>query len=87
MTTTRAGDEVPDGAIIITPKEFYDGVRKDIADIGTVMAAIDKKLDPIPEAVRQMQARVSTLEQRVWYITGVSAGAAALFGALASFLH
>jgi len=61
--------EVPDGSIIITPKEFYDGVRQDIADIKTAVAP----LSPMVEDVTELKRRVSALESRVVWASGFAA--------------
>lgn len=61
--------DVPEGSIVITPKEFYDGVSKDIADIKQLMS-------PLPEIKQDLVAverRVSSLERRMWIATGFAA--------------
>lgn len=63
------GTDVPDGSIVITPKEFYDGVRQDIADIKTAVAPIA----PMVEDVAELKNRVSALEARVWQASGFAA--------------
>lgn len=62
--------DVPDGSIIITPKEFYDGVKSDIADIKQMVS-------PLPE----LRARVDKLEiaqaatdRKVIWLAGFAAG-------------
>lgn len=62
-------DAPPDGSIIITPKEFYDGVRQDFADIKLAVAP----LAPMVEDVNELKARVTTLEARVWRASGFAA--------------
>jgi hypothetical protein len=32
--------EAPEGSIVITPKEFYDGVRQDISDIKAAVSPL-----------------------------------------------
>lgn len=62
-------DAPPDGSIVITPKEFYDGVRSDIADI-------KKGLEPLSglhSDVEDLKARVRMLEARVWRASGFAA--------------
>jgi hypothetical protein len=63
------GTDVPDGSIVITPKEFYDGVRQDIADIKTAVAP----LAPMAEDVADLKLRVTALEARVWRASGFAA--------------
>jgi len=61
--------EVPDGSIVITPKEFYDGVSKDIAEIKAAVS-------PLPEIKQDMDAlerRVNAIERRLWIATGFAA--------------
>jgi hypothetical protein len=61
--------DVPDGSIIITPKEFYDGVRQDIADIKSGLAPLSAMHDDVEE----LKARVTALEARVWRASGFAA--------------
>jgi hypothetical protein len=63
------GTEAPDGSIVISPKEFYDGVRQDISDIKTAVAP----LSPMVEDVNELKARVTALEARVWRASGFAA--------------
>lgn len=61
--------DVPDGSIVITPKEFYDGVRQDIADIKTAVS-------PLPEIrkdVDDLQARVTAVERKLYWAAGFAA--------------
>lgn len=62
-------DAPPDGSIVITPKEFYDGVRQDIADIKTAVAP----LSPMLEDVADLKRRVIALESRVLWASGFAA--------------
>lgn len=71
-------DSPPDGSIIITPKEFYDGVRQDIADIKTSVAP----LSALHSDVQDLKQRVGALEARVWRASGF----AAAVGLAASFI-
>ena len=68
--------EVPDGSIIITPKEFYDGVRQDIADIKLAVAP----LSPMVEDVTDLKRRVYALEHRVIWASGFAAAAGVASG-------
>lgn len=59
----------PEGSIIITPKEFYDGVRQDIAEI-------KQSVSPLPALVGEVEdlkRRVTALENRVLYASGFAA--------------
>ena len=61
-------EQVPDGSIVITPKEFYDGVRNDIQDIKNAVA-------PLPETrlkVDQHEVRLGRLERVAWVALGVA---------------
>lgn len=59
----------PDGSIVITPKEFYDGVRQDIADIKLAVAP----LSALHADVEDLKARIRLLEARVWRASGFAA--------------
>ena len=61
--------EAPDGSIVITPKEFYDGVRQDIADIKSSVAP----LGTLAADVADLKRRVSALESRVLWASGFAA--------------
>lgn len=63
------GTDVPDGSIVITPKEFYDGVRQDIADIKQAVAP----LDAMTHDVAELKNRVTALEARIWQASGFAA--------------
>lgn len=60
------GTEAPDGSIVITPREFYDGVRQDIADIKAAVSP----LPLIREDVDGLKRRVTALESRVLVASG-----------------
>jgi hypothetical protein len=56
---------------VITPKEFYDGVRADITEIkAAVLPLPDLKIK-----VDHLESRVSALEKRVWIATGFASAA------------
>lgn len=61
--------DVPDGSIVITPKEFYDGVRQDINDIKQAVAP----LESMASDVSDLKVRVTALEVRVWRASGFAA--------------
>jgi hypothetical protein len=63
-------EEVPDGSIVITPKEFYDGVRQDISEIKASVA-------PIPDLkseVVEQKKRIDKLERVAYIALGVAVG-------------
>lgn len=68
--------EHPDGSIVISPKEFYDGVRQDISDIKAGLAPLSpmrKDVDDLHHQVGQLETRVGQLEARVWRASGFAA--------------
>lgn len=72
----------PPGSIVITPKEFYDGVRDDIA-------AIRQAVSPLPDlklTVNEHDTRIRSLEQFKWLIVGAAAAAGGSAGALVARL-
>ena len=58
--------EVPPGSIVITPKEFYDGVRDDIADIKSAVAP----LADLKTQVDLQDIRITRLERLTWVALG-----------------
>lgn len=59
--------DVPPGSIVITPKEFYDGVASDIAEI-------KQAVSPLPDLkvrVDKHDERLSKLERLAWVALGV----------------
>lgn len=75
--------EVPDGSIVITPKEFYDGVRNDIAEIKAAVS-------PLPELKTQvdtLERRLSVVEKRLWIATGFATAVGFAAGVLVPFIH
>ena len=71
----------PPGSIVITPKEFYDGVRDDIA-------AIREAVSPLPDLkvkTDDHESRLRRLEQFKWLMVGAAAAAGGSAGALAKF--
>lgn len=65
-------DPPPPGSIVITPKEFYDGVRDDISEI-------KKAVSPLSGLVTEVgdhETRIRRLEQFRWVLVGASAAAA-----------
>jgi hypothetical protein len=61
-------EQVPGGSIVITPKEFYDGVRSDISEIKAAVS-------PLPElkhTVEKQGERLGRLERVAWIALGVA---------------
>lgn len=77
----NSSDEFPPpGSIVITPKEFYDGVRDDIAEI-------KQAVSPLASVVAEQkdhETRIRRLEQFRWVLVGASAAAA---GTVTSFVN
>lgn len=63
------GTEAPDGSIVISPKEFYDGYRQDIADIKKAV----EPLTGLHDDVTELKRRVSVLESKVVWASGFAA--------------
>ena len=79
-------EQAPDGSIIITPKEFYDGVRKDVDSIKSSIARVESAVSPLPSRVDKLEQRVSTVEERANMLDRKIAwfcGAGTALGALA----
>lgn len=70
-------EQAPDGSIVITPKEFYDGVRQDIGDIKNDVSGLRTDLAGLPARVQKLEAKVSTLETKITYAVGFAAGLSA----------
>lgn len=83
-------EQAPDGSIIITPKEFYDGVRQDISEIKDSVSALREGLSPLPKQVEEaerrldeLETKVSTLQNRMAWFCGAGTAIGALVGTLA----
>lgn len=74
-------EQAPDGSIIITPKEFYDGVKKDIEEIKSAVAP----LHDLRVEVQSHKGRLDRLERVAWVALGVglASGGNDLLGLLA----
>lgn len=70
----------PPGSIVITPKEFYDGVRDDIAEIKQAVAP----LNDLKTKVDQHEDRIRSLEQFKWLFIGAAGAAGGSAGAIVS---
>lgn len=84
-------EQAPDGSIIITPKEFYDGVRQDIGEIKDSVSALRSELAPIPNRVDRLETRldavetkVSGLDKKIVWFAGFAAGAGGTVGTVLS---
>ncbi|HEY9418129.1 MAG TPA: hypothetical protein VIQ30_25495 [Pseudonocardia sp.] len=74
------GTEAPDGSIVITPKEFYDGVRSDVEEIKKSISGLSSAVGSIPTRVDKLEmrldaadTRIGQLEARVWRASGFAA--------------
>lgn len=83
-------EQAPDGSIIITPKEFYDGVRNDIGEIKDSVSALREELSPLParvskteEQMEKFENRIDRLEARMAWWCGAAAAVGAAIGTFA----
>ena len=58
----------PPGSIVITPKEFYDGVRDDISAIKAAVAP----LADLTTKVEVHERRITQLERLSWVALGIA---------------
>lgn len=65
--------EAPDGSIVITPKEFYDGVRSDVEEIKKSITDLSTAVGTIPTRVDKLEMRVDALEKRIVWAAGFAA--------------
>lgn len=63
-------EQAPDGSIIITPKEFYDGVQSDIKDIKNAVSPLPRLHAEIEEHKRD----IASLKKIAWVALGVAVG-------------
>lgn len=63
-------EQAPDGSIIITPKEFYDGVQSDIKDIKNAVSPLPQLRLEVDEHKRD----ISSLKKIAWVALGVAVG-------------
>ena len=73
-------DAPPDGSIVITPKEFYDGVRTDVSEIKESISTLTSAVGTLPTKVEKLEVRVSALEHRVIWASGFAAAVGILSG-------
>lgn len=77
---------VPDGSIVITPAEVYGKVTGLISAVDRLIIQNEGVIRDRAEdrvGLKEVEARVSALERKVWMIAG---GAATLGGTLGSWL-
>lgn len=77
-------EQAPDGSIIITPKEFYDGVRQDIGDIKNDVQGLRADMQGVPARVEKLEGQVDALRAKVTYAVGFAAGLSGTASYLAS---
>lgn len=70
-------DQPFDGSIVITPKEFYDGVRSDIGEIKDSVSGLREELSGLPARVSKLEAAVDNLKTKQTWVTGFAAGVSA----------
>lgn len=63
-------EQAPDGSIIITPKEFYDGVQSDIKDIKNAVSPLPQLRAQVEESKRD----IASLKKVAWVALGVAVG-------------
>ncbi|MGH3502318.1 MAG: hypothetical protein ACRDQA_15740 [Nocardioidaceae bacterium] len=57
-------DQSSDGSIIISPREFYDGVREDISEIKNNLETVKDNFSDLPRRVDAVEKRVDILDER-----------------------
>lgn len=70
--------DIPPGSVIITPTELYAKVEA----IGNDVSGMRGDLREISKALPDHESRIRALEKKVWWASGLSAGAAAAIGQL-----
>ena len=70
-------DQQFDGSIVITPKEFYDGVRSDIGEIKDSVSGLREELSGIPARVSRLEAAMDTVKTKQTWVAGFAAGISA----------
>ena len=72
-----ASEDAPIGSIVITPKEFYDGVKSDIGDINSNVQALRNDMAGVPARVQQLESKVENLSAKMTWAVGFAAGLSA----------
>jgi cell division protein FtsB len=71
-------DQTPfDGSIVITPKEFYDGVKQDIGEIKDSVSSLREELSGLPARVSKLEQVVENLKTKQTWVAGFAAGLSA----------
>jgi hypothetical protein len=70
-------DDAPIGSIVITPKEFYDGVKSDIGEINNNVQGLRNDMAGVPARVLKLEAKVENLSTKMTYAVGFAAGLSA----------
>mgnify|MGYP006177815387 CR=1 FL=1 len=70
-------DDTPIGSIVITPKEFYDGVKADIGDINNNVQGLRTEMSGVPARVERLERKVENLSTKMTYAVGFAAGLSA----------
>lgn len=63
-------EQAPDGSIIITPKEFYDGVQSDIREIKEAVSPLPQLRQEVDEHKRD----IASLKRVAWLALGAALG-------------
>jgi len=79
-------EQAPDGSIVITPKEFYDGVRQDIGDINSTLQNLSQELSGLPSRVDKLEVLVEQLKTKQTWMVGFAAGLSAAATSIATKL-
>lgn len=75
-------EQVPDGSIVITPKEFYDGVRNDIGEIRSGVSSLREELSGLPARVDKIELELDQLKSKQIWFAGFIAGAGGTLGSV-----
>lgn len=65
--------EAPDGSIVISPKEFYDGVKGDVSDIKQSIHELSTTVGTLPARVDKLEIQLAALHSRVIWASGFAA--------------
>lgn len=76
--------DVPPGSVIITPTALYEKVEAIGQDVSGMRGDLREISSSISKALPDHESRIRALEKKVWWASGLSAGAAA---AISQVLH
>jgi hypothetical protein len=65
--------DVPAGSVVITPTDLYNEVKA----IGQNVTSMRGDIEDIKTALPDHESRIRLLEKKVWWATGLAAGAGA----------